>query len=128
MGLGEKDLPRLTAEEVFTPWEMVGASRRDSKPHRARFLRVIAYISVLAGGASVTCMMPGLVGLPLGLAAWRMACRDLNSMRRGDMDTDGFHQTEKARSDARVGTILSLVGLMFWSLMTAVVTYLAVKH
>jgi hypothetical protein len=118
-----KDVSVLTAEEVFTPWEMDGRSRRDSKRHRAGLLRGMAYVSILAGGASWICVVTAFIGLVLGLAAWRMACRDLDLIRRGDMDTGGFHQTEKARSDARAGTILCLLGLFLWSVLAVFVIY-----
>jgi hypothetical protein len=108
----ERDPPRVTAEDVFTPWEMEGQSRRDCEPHRAGLLSALAYGSLVVGGASLLLMVPALVGLPLGFATWRMACRDLDSMRAGLMDTRGFHQTEKARSNAHAGMILSLMGLL----------------
>ena len=120
--------PRLTAEEIFTPWEMVGESRHDSKPHRGQLLSTMAYFNFLAAGTSFFCLLTGLVGFLLGLAAWIMACRDLDLMRKGLMEQSGYHQTEKARADARVGTLLSLPGLVLWSIVAAVVIYQMVCH
>lgn len=127
----EKDGPRRTVEDVFTPWELAGESRRDCKPHRVRLLRVLAYVSVLVAGASTFLICPAVLGLLLGLATWRMACRDLHLISRGEMDTTGFHGTEKARADARGAVLLSLAVLLICSLLTATAAtffYLAMRR
>ena len=111
----QQDIPRPTEEERLTPWQKVGALRRDCEPHRGRLLATLARWSILAGVASLTCIFPGLAGLPLGITAWKMAKRDLVLIRRGDMDNSGLDQTEKAMTAAREGTVLSLFGLVLWS-------------
>jgi hypothetical protein len=114
-GKPENEEPRmLTLEEVFEPWELVGKSRRDCLPHRARLLRLMAYVSCLAGGLSIVCLVPALLGLPLGLLARAMARRDLDLICGGDMDHRGYHETEKARADSHAGVLLNLWGLFFW--------------
>jgi hypothetical protein len=55
-----------------------------------------------------------------------MASRDLELMRKGDMDRCGFHQTEKARADARAATIMSSLGFLLWSALA--IALLVGKH
>lgn len=125
---GRQDEPRLTAEDIFTPWEMIGQSRRDSLPHRALLMRTMAYFSVLIAGLSLLCGAVGLLAVPLATATWWMAYRDLNLIRRGDMDTEGFHATEKARSDARGAIALSLCGFFIWFLVAAALVSVFLRY
>jgi hypothetical protein len=120
----EHERALLTAEEVFEPWELSGESRYDCEPHRARLLAFLAYGSLVAGSLSFVCFFTGLVGLPLGLVAWSMARRDLDRISAGDMDQNGYHPTEKARSNAQAGVFLNLLGMFccgipLWGFMSA---------
>jgi hypothetical protein len=128
MERGERPVRRPSAEEVFTAWEMVGESRRDSRLHRGQLLSTLAYFSLLAAGTSFLCLLTGLGGFLLGLAAWKMACRDLEVMRAGLMEQAGYHPTEKARADGRAATLLSVPGLLLWAILMAVVIYSTVDH
>ena len=119
MESADKDAVRPTAEAVFTPWELEGQSRRDIRPHRAAMLRRLAWLSLLVGAGSWVCLVPPIIGFALGLTAWQMARRDLDLMRRGEMDTSGRCLTEKARSNAHAGAVLSFLGLLPWTLLTA---------
>jgi hypothetical protein len=110
---------RLTAEEIFQPWELSGQSRRDCLPHRAGLLGPMSYVSLVAGGATFACLVSALIAFPLGIATYLMACHDLELIRRGDMDQSGFHRTEKARSDARAGVILACLGFLPGLVLTA---------
>jgi hypothetical protein len=111
-GKPERTSPLL--EELFQPWELAGESPRDCEPHRAGLLLLMARVSLLAGGLSFVCLVPALVGVPLGLVTGAWARRDLDRICTGRMDQDGYRQTERARSDARAGVILGLLGLLFW--------------
>jgi hypothetical protein len=116
-----RDSERMpTLEEVFEPWELAGESRRDCEPHRARLLRALARVSFLAGGLSIFCLLPALLGLPLGLMTRAMAGRDLDLISAGNMDHRGYHETEQARSDSHTGVILSLLGILGWFVVGAV--------
>jgi hypothetical protein len=104
-----KALPAL--EDIFQPWELVGRSRRDCDPHRGDMLRRMARFSLLAAGLSFFGLPFNLVGLPLGLITWSMACRDRDRICAGDMDQAGYHLTEKARSDSRAAVFLNILVL-----------------
>jgi hypothetical protein len=103
-----------TLAEVFEPWEIAGESRRDSVPHRAGLLRALARCGVLAGGLSFPFILPGVVGLALGVLTGASARRDLDLISRGYMDHRGYHPTAKALSDARAAVVLSLLGPLLW--------------
>jgi hypothetical protein len=104
----EKDIP-LTIEDVFRPWELVGESRLDCAPHRAHLLIKMARLSLIAAGLAFFGLPFNLVGIPLGLLAWSMACHDRDQICAGNMDHRGYHLTERARSDSRAAVILNLL-------------------
>lgn len=64
-------------EEDERPWEEAGGMRRDVLPHRAVWLRRLAITAMVLGFSSVVLIVPALIGLPLGIAVWRMASQDL---------------------------------------------------
>jgi hypothetical protein len=125
MELNHHKLPRLTADQVFEPWEMEGRSRLDCLPHRASMLKGMAYCSIIAGGVSLVCFAPALLGLALASAAWFMARQDLTAICKGEMDHDGFHSTEQARADAVAGIFICLIAAFLWSL--AITLFLLLK-
>jgi hypothetical protein len=100
----------LSLEEVFQPWELTGASRRDCRSERGRLLLGLARISLFLGGLSLLCAPLGLLGFPLGLVIRRMARRDLDAIFAGEMDPRGRQRTEKAWSDSQAAIFLNLVG------------------
>jgi hypothetical protein len=106
---------------AFQPWDWVGEPRRDCEPHRAPLLRVLAWVSLAAAGLSLPCLFPGLIALPLGLAVWIMACRDLKLISAGDVDSRGFHGTERARFHSHAAVLLALFGFLLWSPVVLVV-------
>jgi hypothetical protein len=95
------------------PWEEPGAVRRDCAPHRGTFLAVLGAVSLACGFFSCCLVVPGLVGLPLGLATLVMGRRDLGLMEAGLMDPEGRKRTEEALTNAGVGIVLSLAGTFF---------------
>lgn len=97
--------------DVFQPWEAKGGSRRDCAPHRARLLTAMARWSLIAAGLSFLGLPANVIGLPLGWTAWRMACRDRDRICAGNMDQEGYHPTEQARSDSRAALVLNLLSV-----------------
>lgn len=113
----------LPLQDIFRPWELSGEARYDCEPHRAKQLAIPAYISIVAGIASLICFYPALVGLPLGLVVWSMARQDLDRIAAGDMDHNGYHPTERVRSNARAGVILSIMGTVWCGLPMMFLTF-----
>jgi hypothetical protein len=102
------------------PWERPGCVRRDCDPHRGHFLLLLANISCSCGLLSFCLAFPSVLGLPVGVAAWVMAARDLGRMRAGQMDVRGRRRTQNARSIAAFGVVISTLGswplwwIAFW--------------
>jgi hypothetical protein len=86
--------------------------RRDCEPHRGLLISLLGNASLVLGSmAMILCGVPGLLGLPLGVAAWLMGNHDLDLMRRGLMDPDGFTRTRLGRECGILGVVLSAVFL-----------------
>src|SRR5947209_3124327 len=107
------------------PWEQPGAVRRDCGPHRGGILKVLGTASAACGAFTLTMGVTGLVALPLGIATWVMARRDLSLMRAGRMDPGGRVRTEVAGQEALLGAIFGLVGLALWASLLLLV---AARH
>jgi hypothetical protein len=109
---------REAAEECIVndtderPWEKAGQLRRDALPHRGPLLDVLGTASVLCAILAAGPVIPGLLGLPLGVAALLLARRDLSKMRAGLVDRTGQARTEEALRWARWGVLLNLVVLL----------------
>jgi hypothetical protein len=97
------------ADEDERPCEWQGAIRRDCVPHRGAHLRALALFGIALGFASCCWALPGVLGLPVSLFAWRLASRDLAAMRAGLVDPDGARLTQAAREQAVAGIILTLL-------------------
>jgi predicted Zn finger-like uncharacterized protein len=85
--------------------------RRDAEPHHGPLILVLGIISI------VMVMVCGLVGLPLGIAAWVMGRRDLLKMRQHVMDPEGAGLTQAGMICGIIGTILDslwLVGCLIY--------------
>ena len=78
-------------------------------------------LSFLFGARSWCLVLPSLVGLPLGLAVYAVAGRDLARMRAGLLDKRGWGRMEAARSRAIDGIILSVP---FWYFLGLGLAYL----
>jgi hypothetical protein len=91
--------------------------RRDCEPDRALWIVVLGNSSAVLGSlALVFCGLPGLLGLPLGIAAWLMGNHDLKRMRQGLMDPRGLAKTQLGRECGIVGALLSGVFLVAYTL------------
>jgi hypothetical protein len=93
------------------PWERPGCVRRDCDPHRGPLLMLLAAAGTLGSSAALVFAPAALVSLPLCIAVWRTAKRDLNRMSEGAMDPQGSGKTEAAQECAAVGAVLSVLGL-----------------
>lgn len=76
------------------------------RPHRGVLLLVFGILGVM----SVSCILLGV----LGIFAWVMGKRDLDLIRRGQMDKEGESLTKTGYILGIVGTILFLLQAMFW--------------
>jgi hypothetical protein len=101
---GEEDNERSWSE----PQQFQG--RRDAEPHRGTLILVLGIVSIVAsalGGCMVG--LGGLIGLPLGIAAWVMGRRDLIKMRESSMDDGGKELTKAGWVCGIIGTIMGSV-------------------
>jgi hypothetical protein len=76
---------------------MSNAGDRDYEPHRGRTLLFVAALGWVCGLLSLVWVFFVILTLPLGIAGWRMARRDLDKMKAGVMNPDGKNHTEAAR-------------------------------
>jgi hypothetical protein len=105
--------PRAVADDD-RPWERPGAVRRDCAPHRGRLLLALATAAVVCGGLSILGA-PALLTLPLAVAVWVLARRDLARMAAGRMDPAGQPLTAEARDRAVVAAIICVIYLAFFT-------------
>jgi len=78
------------------------------KPHRATTVLVLGILSI------VTCF-------PLGIVAWLMGNNDLREMNNGLMDPSGRDSTSAGRICGIIGTVLTILMLLFMMLWFAFV-------
>lgn len=92
-------------DEDYRPWEgkRRGLQRRDVEPHRGTLVLVLGIVSI------VLSVLLGPLGLALGIPAWIMGHRDLNRMKRDEMDRDGQGQTQAGWICGIVGTCLGAI-------------------
>jgi hypothetical protein len=98
---------RTESDEL--PWEQPGCARLDCEPHRGPLLWVLGMASIIGGILSLVFIFPAVVVLPLGLATWLMARRDVAKMDAHVMDPEGRRQTVRARDTGLCGAALSLL-------------------
>jgi hypothetical protein len=92
--------------------------RRDCEPHRAQWIGLLGNASlILAALALPLCGLPGLLGLPLGIAAWRMGSADLARIQAGTMDPEGWSKTRLGRECGIVGAVHSGAVAAGWLLL-----------
>lgn len=95
-----------------------GPPRRDYEPHRAALISVMGTASILFGviAALALCAGPfavaGVIGAGTAGAALVMARDDLDQMERNIMDPDGRRQTLSGQTNATIGLIVSLIGIL----------------
>lgn len=94
------------------PWEQSQQfpRRRDAEPHRGTLILVLGIISIVVSAIG-GCVygLGGVIGLPLGIAAWVMGHRDLHKMRQNLMDREGEGLTQAGWICGIIGTIFSAV-------------------
>jgi hypothetical protein len=96
-------------EAEFCPWDEPGQVRRDAEPHRGHLLWTLGTASVTLGVLSAFLVVPGLVGLPLGVVAMVTARQDLEQMDAGRMDPGGIALTDRAEDLASCGVVVNVV-------------------
>jgi hypothetical protein len=109
----------LEGDEDVHAWGRASPGlRRDCEPHRGRWIALLGNVSVvLAALALPLCGLPGLLGLPLGVAAWVMGSADLAKIRAGTMDPQGFSKTSLGRECGIVGAVLGGAVAVGWLLL-----------
>jgi hypothetical protein len=96
---------------------------RDNEPHRAPLLKLLAILGMMLGLGSCL-ILPGVLGLFLGLAFQSMADRDLGKMAAGLMDPRGEGEVKSAQRMCRVAVILNgvLLGVP-WLMLLCIYLY-----
>ena len=109
----------LEGDEEVHAWRGLSPGlRRDCEPHRGQWIAVLGNASIiLAALALPFCGLPGLLGLPLGIAAWVMGSADLAKIRTGAMDPQGLSKTCTGRECGIVGAVLSVAVGLGWVLL-----------
>jgi hypothetical protein len=88
-------------DEQSVPWDM--RQRRDAEPDRSGLILTLGIVSLFVP----------VVGPILGICAWVMAVRDMERMRRGQMDPRGMSSTQTGMICGIIGTVLEgLLSLM----------------
>ncbi len=90
--------------------------RLDCEPHRGDLVRLLGTASLVLGVLAICGGVTGLVGLPLGIVAWKMARDDLAKMRAGTMDRRGEKKTRRGGDNAVFGLLLSLLFVAVYAL------------
>jgi LSD1 subclass zinc finger protein len=106
-------------DEETGAWEEPSRGlRRDCEPHRGFWVSLLGNGSTVLGALAIPlCGVPGLVGLPLGIAAWVMGNADLVKMQAGLMDPAGRSRTRSGRDCGIVGLTLSGLCIVGYALL-----------
>jgi hypothetical protein len=113
---------RFTGEpEGSHRWERRFVLPRARAPHRGGLLLTLGILSVVVGAPSVFLFLPALAGLPLALAAYLLADRDLAEMAAGRMDPGGRASAQAAQWCALAGFLLNALGLTLGCIALGVV-------
>src|SRR5205085_295818 len=85
----------------------------DCMPHRAWFVYVLV---IAAWGCSLCLLLLPLqiIGLALGIIAWRLTAWDMAQMRAGRMVPPGWGYTKHAYDRARLAVVISVVPAVGW--------------
>lgn len=90
--------------------------RRDVAPHRGSFILVLGIISLIAGSTG----MCAPIGAALGIWAWIIGKKDLQRIRKHELDPQGEGTTNAGRITgivgAAIGTIMTLVFCLIYGL------------
>jgi hypothetical protein len=104
-------------EDEELPWRRRRAMRLDCEPHRGQLVRLLGTTSLVLGVLSFCGGVTGLVGLPMGVVAWKMARDDLAKMQAGLMDRRGERKTRRGGDNAVFGVLLSLLFVAVYALL-----------
>jgi predicted RNA-binding Zn-ribbon protein involved in translation (DUF1610 family) len=106
-------------DDQFRPWERPGAPpRRDLESHRGPMILTLGVVSLLfslpalCGFAHFVFGVPGMISIPLGLAAWTLGRTDVEKMHKKIMDDEGLRGTDTGKACGLLGAILGAVGLI----------------
>jgi hypothetical protein len=84
--------------------------RRDGEAHRGRLLFTLGAAAAVTGALSAcSAGLLAVVSVPLGVAVWALATRDLRRMRDGSVDPAGRSLTRHGRSAAVAGVVFGLI-------------------
>jgi predicted Zn finger-like uncharacterized protein len=86
--------------------------RRDLDPHRGNLILGLGIFSIVANIGGICCLIPGVIGIPLGIVSLLFGLADVRKMDAGDMDPDG-------RGATTAGYICAIIGLVFGLLAIA---------
>jgi hypothetical protein len=111
--MDEADRPE-NSEGDPRPWEENPLLRRDAEPHRGGRLRGVGVAALMLGVAGLACGFPVLLALPLALAAFALAGRDLARMRTGHLDPRGERATRDARYLGCVALLVCAGAVCVW--------------
>lgn len=93
--------------------------RRDYEPDRGPTIGLLGTLSVLFGlpGLFAVCASPfaaaSAIATGIGIAALMMSHGDLQQMEQNVMDPRGRARTQSGQSQASIGTVLGMIGLVF---------------
>lgn len=92
-------------------WARIGdfPLRCDWEPHRAGLIGGLGHASLVLGCMGMCFGVTGLVGVPLGIAAWLMGQADAEKMREGQMDPTGRRRTLAGVASAKAGVLFGLL-------------------
>jgi hypothetical protein len=110
-------MSRRSDDDEEPPWQRRGAMRLDCEPHRGGLVRLLGTASLVLGVLALCGGVTGLVGLPMGVVAWKMAREDLAKMRAGLMDWHGEPKTRQGGDMAVFGVLLSLLFVGIYALL-----------
>jgi len=91
-------------------------ARRSAPPPRGRGLVLLGHVCLAVGLLTVAFGFPGVVGLPLGLAAMRICARRLREGRPALRGLTGKVAAQRGARAARLGAALSFGGLVGWGI------------
>ena len=103
----------LDCNDTLPPWERPGGVRRDCKPHHGELLQLLGATSLVFGAFAFCAVLPGLVGIVLGVTVYLLGNRELSQMEKGIIDPAGKGLAREARRFAVAGIVTSLLGLLF---------------
>jgi hypothetical protein len=103
----------LDFNDLAPPWERPGGVRRDCLPHQGLLVLVLGNASFVCGVLALLLILPGLLGLVLGIGASLLGTQQLGRINAGLVDPDGRQEVERGLSRSVWGMAMSSCGLVF---------------